>query len=43
MQCARIIADAAAILHDGELDQQGTLASLESSHDDSVRSFFATG
>jgi phospholipid/cholesterol/gamma-HCH transport system ATP-binding protein len=43
MQCARIIADAAAILHDGELDQQGTLASLESSQDDSVRSFFVTG
>lgn len=42
MQCARIIADKAAILHDGTLDQQGTLESLEASNDDSVRGFFAT-
>ncbi|MCX6133851.1 MAG: ATP-binding cassette domain-containing protein [Ignavibacteriales bacterium] len=42
MQCARIIADAAAILHDGTLDQRGTLASLERSENPTVKSFFAT-
>lgn len=42
MQCARIVADAAAILHDGRLDQQGSIESLERSHDETVRSFFAT-
>ncbi|MDP2886468.1 MAG: ATP-binding cassette domain-containing protein [Ignavibacteria bacterium] len=41
MQCARIIADTAAILHDGTLDQQGTIDVLERSQDDTVRSFFA--
>jgi phospholipid/cholesterol/gamma-HCH transport system ATP-binding protein len=41
MQCARIIADTAAILHDGLLDQRGTIESLERSQDPSVRSFFA--
>jgi phospholipid/cholesterol/gamma-HCH transport system ATP-binding protein len=42
MQCARIIADTAAILHDGLLDQGGTIESLERSQDPEVRSFFAT-
>ena len=42
MQCARIIADSAAILHDGLLDQRGTIESLERSQDPEVRSFFAT-
>jgi phospholipid/cholesterol/gamma-HCH transport system ATP-binding protein len=42
MQCARIIADTAAILHDGLLDQRGTIESLERSQDPEVRSFFAT-
>ncbi len=42
MQCARIIADTAAILHDGLLDQRGTIESLERSEDPEVRSFFAT-
>lgn len=42
MQCARIIADTAAILHDGLLDQRGTIESLEQSQDPAVRSFFAT-
>lgn len=42
MQCARIVADTVAILHDGMLDQQGTIESLERSNDDSVRGFFAT-
>ncbi len=42
MQCAKIIADVAAILHDGRLDQKGTLESLESSRDEMVRSFFVT-
>jgi phospholipid/cholesterol/gamma-HCH transport system ATP-binding protein len=42
MQCARIIADTAAILHDGLLDQQGTIEFLEQSQDPEVRSFFAT-
>jgi phospholipid/cholesterol/gamma-HCH transport system ATP-binding protein len=42
MLCARIIADAAAILHDGKLDVLGSFESLETSNDDSVRSFFAT-
>jgi phospholipid/cholesterol/gamma-HCH transport system ATP-binding protein len=41
MQCARIIADTAAILHDGLLDQRGTFESLERSQDPAVRSFFA--
>jgi phospholipid/cholesterol/gamma-HCH transport system ATP-binding protein len=42
MQCAHIIADTAAILHDGLLDQRGTIESLERSQDPEVRSFFAT-
>jgi len=42
MQCARIIADTAAILHDGTLDRQGTIEELEQSHDDAVRSFFVS-
>jgi phospholipid/cholesterol/gamma-HCH transport system ATP-binding protein len=42
MQCARIIADTAAILYDGALEQQGTIEVLERSDDETVRSFFAT-
>jgi phospholipid/cholesterol/gamma-HCH transport system ATP-binding protein len=42
MQCARIIADSAAILHEGALNQQGTIETLEQSHDDAVRSFFVS-
>jgi phospholipid/cholesterol/gamma-HCH transport system ATP-binding protein len=42
MQCARIIADTAAILHDGLLDQRGTIETLERSQDPEVSSFFAT-
>ncbi len=42
MQCARIIANAAAILHDGRLNLRGTLDSLERSDDPTVKSFFAT-
>lgn len=40
MLCARIIADRAALLHDGVLDRQGTIASLEQTDDEFVRSFF---
>jgi phospholipid/cholesterol/gamma-HCH transport system ATP-binding protein len=42
MQCARIIADTAAILHDGLLDERGTIETLERSQDPDVRSFFAS-
>jgi len=42
MQCAKIIADNIAILHDGCLEQQGTLATLEQSQDETVRSFFVS-
>lgn len=42
MQCARIIADSAAILHDGLLDRPATIESLAGSQDASVRSFFVT-
>jgi phospholipid/cholesterol/gamma-HCH transport system ATP-binding protein len=42
MQCARIIADEAAILHEGRLNRRGTLESLARSDDETVRSFFAT-
>jgi phospholipid/cholesterol/gamma-HCH transport system ATP-binding protein len=42
LQCAKIIADKVAILHDGSLEHQGTLESLERSDDDSVRSFFVS-
>jgi phospholipid/cholesterol/gamma-HCH transport system ATP-binding protein len=42
MQCARIIADTAAILYDSALEQQGTIEVLERSDDETVRSFFAT-
>jgi phospholipid/cholesterol/gamma-HCH transport system ATP-binding protein len=42
MQCARIIADEAAILHEGRLNLRGTFESLEQSGDATVMSFFAT-
>jgi phospholipid/cholesterol/gamma-HCH transport system ATP-binding protein len=42
MQCAKIIADNVAILHDGCLEQQGTLETLEQSQDETVRSFFVS-
>jgi phospholipid/cholesterol/gamma-HCH transport system ATP-binding protein len=42
LQCAKIIADTVAILHEGTLEHQGTLDSLEKSQDESVRSFFVT-
>ncbi len=42
MVCARIVADKATILHDGMLEQQGTIESLEGSQDEIVRGFFAS-
>jgi phospholipid/cholesterol/gamma-HCH transport system ATP-binding protein len=42
LQCARIIADKAAILHEGALEHQGTLKMLEQSQDETVRSFFVS-
>jgi phospholipid/cholesterol/gamma-HCH transport system ATP-binding protein len=42
MQCAKIIADNVAILHDGCLEHQGTLESLERSDVETVRSFFVS-
>jgi phospholipid/cholesterol/gamma-HCH transport system ATP-binding protein len=42
MLCARIIADKAAILNNGMLEQQGTLEYLEKSGDSVTRSFFAS-
>ena len=42
MQCAKIIADNVAILHDGCLEHQGTLEALEQSQDETVRSFFVS-
>ncbi len=41
MLCARIIADRAALLHDGVLDRQGTIESFENTDDETIRSFFA--
>jgi phospholipid/cholesterol/gamma-HCH transport system ATP-binding protein len=40
LQCARIIADNVAILHEGGLDRQGALKTFEQSQDETVRSFF---
>jgi phospholipid/cholesterol/gamma-HCH transport system ATP-binding protein len=40
MPCARIIADKVGILHEGTLQYQGTIRSLEESKDETVRSFF---
>jgi phospholipid/cholesterol/gamma-HCH transport system ATP-binding protein len=42
MQCARIIADRAAILDNGSVEHQGTIEALAQSGDDAVKSFFAT-
>jgi phospholipid/cholesterol/gamma-HCH transport system ATP-binding protein len=42
MQCAKIIADNVAILHDGCLEHQGTLEMLAQSQDETVRSFFVS-
>jgi phospholipid/cholesterol/gamma-HCH transport system ATP-binding protein len=42
MLCARIIADTAAILHEGLLEQRGTIELLSRSQDPAVSSFFAT-
>lgn len=42
MLCARIIADKAAILNNGELARQGTLESLRNSNDEIAESFFAS-
>jgi phospholipid/cholesterol/gamma-HCH transport system ATP-binding protein len=42
MQCAKIMADHVAILHDGCLEHQGTLEALEQSQDETVRSFFVS-
>jgi phospholipid/cholesterol/gamma-HCH transport system ATP-binding protein len=42
MVCAKIVADKATILHDGLLEQQGTIESLERSQDEIVRGFFAS-
>ena len=42
MQCAKIIADKVAILHDGCLEHQGTLETLEQSQDETVKSFFVS-
>jgi phospholipid/cholesterol/gamma-HCH transport system ATP-binding protein len=42
MQCAKIIADKVAILHDGCLEHQGTLEVLEQSQDETVKSFFVS-
>jgi phospholipid/cholesterol/gamma-HCH transport system ATP-binding protein len=42
MQCAKIIADNVAILHDGCLEHQGTMETLEQSKDETVRSFFVS-
>jgi phospholipid/cholesterol/gamma-HCH transport system ATP-binding protein len=42
MQCAKIIADKIAILHDGCLEHQGTFETLEQSQDETVRSFFVS-
>jgi phospholipid/cholesterol/gamma-HCH transport system ATP-binding protein len=42
LQCARIIADKAALLHEGALEHQGTLKMLEQSQDETVRSFFVS-
>jgi phospholipid/cholesterol/gamma-HCH transport system ATP-binding protein len=42
MQCAKIIADNVAILHEGTLEHQGTLSALERSQDETVKSFFGS-
>ena len=42
MQCARIIANTVAILHEGSLEYQGTLEWLGESNDETVKSFFVS-
>jgi phospholipid/cholesterol/gamma-HCH transport system ATP-binding protein len=42
MTCTRIIADKAAVLHDGLLQHQGTVQELEGVADEVVSSFFVT-
>jgi len=42
MTCARIIADKAAVLHDGIIEYEGTVSGMEKVSNEVVRSFFAT-
>jgi len=42
MMCARIIADKVAVLHDGIVEHEGSIAELEKVDNEIVRSFFAT-
>jgi phospholipid/cholesterol/gamma-HCH transport system ATP-binding protein len=42
MMCARIIADKAAVLHNGIIEHEGTISELEKVDSDDVRSFFVT-
>jgi phospholipid/cholesterol/gamma-HCH transport system ATP-binding protein len=42
MTCVRIIADKAAVLHDGIIEYEGTVSGMEKVSNEVVRSFFAT-
>jgi phospholipid/cholesterol/gamma-HCH transport system ATP-binding protein len=42
MMCARIIADKAAVLHDGVIEYEGTISGMESVSNEVVKSFLAT-
>jgi phospholipid/cholesterol/gamma-HCH transport system ATP-binding protein len=42
MTCARIIADKAAVLHDGIIEYEGTVSGMEKVSNEVVRSFFET-